>query len=261
MSTHTIGLLLSIGIAIWAVLTSAKDPSIYFNSHSIVLVVGGTLAVALIAYRPAELINLLKVASMVIGKRNRQSSKSVVAELVQISQSQAKAGSYLIKFPGGHPFVKDGLRLLDNQFEYEEIEAIMTSMMQERKAEFQREIEIVNTLAKYPPAFGMVGTVLGLVSMLGSIQANSTASTIGPSMAIALATTFYGLVLANYILTPLADSLSNRLRSETAERRIIIKGILLLEQQQDPVFIEEALNAHLLPHQRQQTNNDRMEAA
>ncbi|MCX6116571.1 MAG: MotA/TolQ/ExbB proton channel family protein, partial [Proteobacteria bacterium] len=214
-----------------------------------ILVVGGTFTVALIAYRPSELKNLFYIALKII-KANHQSSIHVVNQLTTIAKQKPAAGTYTARFRDVHPFISDGLRLLDNQFSYDEIESILTSMMQERKAEFQREIEIVNTLAKYPPAFGMVGTVLGLVSMLGSIQANSPASTIGPSMAIALATTFYGLVLSNYILTPLADSLSNRLRSEMAERRIIVKGILLLEQGQDAVFIEESLNAHLLPHQR-----------
>jgi chemotaxis protein MotA len=249
MNTSLFGLLLSFAIAGWSVVISAKDPSVYLNAHSLSLVLGGTVAVALLAYRPNELRNIVQVALHMF-RSDRNSNELVIRQLVTIAKSPGSFGQLAKKYAGAHPFIMDGLRLIDNQFAQDEIDEIMSTMVSERKHEFQREIEIINTLAKYPPAFGMVGTVLGLVSMLGSISTESSVATIGPSMAIALATTFYGLVVSNYILSPLADCLANRLRSEMTLRRIVIKGILLIQEKQDAVFIEESLNAFVLPKQR-----------
>lgn len=260
MNTNIIGFVLSIAIAGWSVMLSAKDPSVYFNAHSIVLVVGGTFTVGLLAYKPAELMNLFKVALQMFA-RHSESGPKAIRQLVDISKSKVQAGRLEKSFSNSHPFIIDGLRLIDNQFSRDDIEEILSTMVMERKHEFQREIEIVNTLAKYPPAFGMVGTVLGLVSMLGSITVDSNVSTIGPNMAVALATTFYGLVLSNYILTPMSDNLSNRLKSEMNIRRIIMKGILLLYDKQDPVYVEESLNAHVLPKLRTSSSHPVKSAA
>lgn len=261
MNTNVVGLVLSIAIAIWAVLSSGKDPTIYMNIEGIVLVVGGTFTVALFAYKVSELKNIAYVAIKIFMKESL-TRQAIVRQLISISKSNTPKGQYYARFSKvAHPFIIDGLRLIDNDFSHDDIEEVMTSMILERKMEFTREIEIVNTLAKYPPAFGMVGTVLGLVAMLDSITTSSNAATIGPSMAIALATTFYGLVMANYILSPFADNLSNRLKTDMAMRRIVLKGILLIKIKQDPVFVEEALNAHLLPHQRVRQNHDIKRAA
>jgi chemotaxis protein MotA len=249
VNTSLIGLLLSLAIAGWSVAISAKDPTVFLNIHSIVLVIGGTFTVGLLAYKPSELKNLFFVALKIL-KRDEYSSELAVKQLVEISKNAKNTPRLAEKYATAHPFITDGLRLIDNEFSGDDIEEIMATMLMERKHEFSREIEIVNTLAKYPPAFGMVGTVLGLVAMLGSITVDSNVSTIGPSMAISLATTFYGLLLSNYFLSPVADCLANRLRSEMTQRRIIIKGILLISDKQDAVFIEEALNAHMLPSHR-----------
>jgi chemotaxis protein MotA len=261
VNTNVIGLLLSVAIAVWAVLTSAKSPAIYMNLAGLVLVVGGTFTVALFAYKVSELKNIVYVALKIFMK-DSLSHQAVIRQLIAISKSNTPKGQYFAKFSrSAHPFISDGLRLIDNDFSKDDIEEIMTSMILERKMEFTREIEIVNTLAKYPPAFGMVGTVLGLVAMLDSITTSSNAATIGPSMAIALATTFYGLVMANYILSPFADNLSNRLKTDMAMRRIVMKGILLIKVGQDPIFVEESLNAHVLPHLRVRQIQDIKRAA
>ena len=103
-------------------------------------------------------------------------------------------------------------------------------------------------MAKYSPAFGMIGTIIGLISMLKTMN---DPSTIGPSMAVALITTFYGALLANLVFMPLAGKLKTRTADETLMRRIIIEGLLMIQAQTNPRYLAQKLVAYLPPSMRE----------
>ncbi|MBI2176916.1 MAG: MotA/TolQ/ExbB proton channel family protein, partial [Candidatus Tectomicrobia bacterium] len=98
------------------------------------------------------------------------------------------------------------------------------------------------------PAFGMVGTLIGLIAMLRSMTGGLEA--LGPGMAVALITTFYGALATNMFFLPVADKLAGRSEKEVLQVRIVIEGVLMIQEGMNPRLIEQRLNAHLEPEQR-----------
>ena len=108
--------------------------------------------------------------------------------------------------------------------------------------ENQKGIAVFETMGSYAPAMGLIGTLLGLVNMLGSLD---DPSKVGPAMSVALLTTFYGAVLANMVFIPLAGKIKNIDASEILLRKITIEGILSLARQESPLIIEQRLQSFM----------------
>ena len=107
------------------------------------------------------------------------------------------------------------------------------------------------SLGKYPPATGLIGTVMGMIALLGSLGQEGAESKVGSSMSVAMAATLYGVILANLIILPVADNLMFRTQKTVAKRQMIIEGILLIKQGSPVVVLREILLSHLSPFQRQ----------
>lgn len=219
---------------------------------SIVIVLGGTFAASVITFGVGDLVRVFNIFFKVFFKEfiNPQDAiKDIIDVSLRLEKNKAEIRN-IINENKMHPFIIDGLKLLENDFDKDQVKTIMTSALVERKDYQMHQVQIIKTLAKYPPAFGMIGTVLGLVSVMQSLGGSSAIEEIGPNMAVALITTLYGLFFANYAFIPMSDNLLHRLDNEVRIRKLIIKGIMLIQDGQDPFFIQEMLNAHLLPNQR-----------
>ncbi len=123
-------------------------------------------------------------------------------------------------------------------------------MLNERTAYYEESIDQLEVLGKYPPAFGMMGTIIGLIAVLKQLGADNGIETVGPNMAVALITTLYGIFIANYIIHPISDNLHSRSQKDLKVRRIIAEGILLLNKKEDPIYVREVLLGYLLPAER-----------
>ena len=106
-------------------------------------------------------------------------------------------------------------------------------------------------IGAFAPAMGMIGTVIGLIQML---QNMNDPSSIGPAMAVALITTFYGAVLANMVFIPMADKLKTRSKEEILNMEMILSGILCISNGDNPWIVAEKLNSFLAPKQRKSTD-------
>jgi chemotaxis protein MotA len=109
----------------------------------------------------------------------------------------------------------------------------------------------MSIMGAFAPAMGMIGTVIGLVQMLQTME---DPSTIGPAMAVALITTFYGALLANLVFNPMAGKLKTRSKEEILAKEIMLEGILSISKGENPRIIEEKLNSFLPPKQRKETS-------
>lgn len=257
MNSAIIGLVMAVLIGTFAVLSSTDNYFIYWNLLGIFIVIGGTLSAAAIAYSIKDIFRLFSIFIRVF-RRSPDDTADIIDQIVNISISRSR-GQYTsyksYKDNTVHPFILDGLKLIDNEFNHKQVGEIMTSAAVERRNVFMQDIEILSTLAKYPPAFGMIGTVLGLVALLNGLGGAEGASKIGPNMSVALLTTLYGLLIANYVFIPMTDNLLNRLKTEMQVRKVIIRGILLIEQADDPFVVQETLQAYLIPSKRKGLNS------
>src|SRR5690606_29792633 len=148
-------------------------------------------------------------------------------------------------------FLANGLRMVVDGTNAEEIEKILTAELEAIDQRHSQGKGILDLFAKYAPAFGMIGTLMGLVAMLLNMD---DPKKIGPGMAVAVLTTFYGAVIANMICLPLGDKLSYRHEEEMLLRTIMLKGILALQAGDNPRMIQSKLAVYLPVRHREALN-------
>lgn len=144
-------------------------------------------------------------------------------------------------------FLKRGLLMVIDAMDVEMIKEILNleiEVSDERHTDGQR---LFKKWGEYAPSFGMLGTIIGLVNMLGNLQ---DATSIGLGMAVALVTTFYGALFANLMLLPIASNLENKSNEEINTKSMMIEGILAIQNGLNPMMIEEKLQTFLSPKER-----------
>jgi chemotaxis protein MotA len=144
-------------------------------------------------------------------------------------------------------FLIKGVQLSIDGLEPNEIRDILDTELDFIKNRHQLGAEIFTTMGSFAPALGMIGTLIGLVQMLQSME---DPSTIGPAMAVALLTTFYGSIMANIICMPIAGKLRTRSREEALTKEITIQGIMSLSSGDNPRILEQKLQAFIPPNER-----------
>ena len=253
MRSTIIGLVIAPIIIYFAISDSIPNLYILFNVVGVLIVAGGTISASIMTHGLKDILTLAKI-SLKVFTMPKADEEKVISDIIRMS-------IYLEKNPGQynnltnqeiHPFLRDGLRLIDNGFLEVEINEIMNNDVDKRFDRHMSEVELLKTIAKYPPAFGMIGTVIGLIGLLNTINSENQGMTnmIGPTMAVALLTTLYGLILSNYFFVPLSDNLFHRLYQDTNLRKMIIEGISLIQKKADPIYVREYLVVNLNPAKR-----------
>lgn len=252
-SSAFLGLMIACILGYFVASQTTDNFTIFYNALGLAVVVGGSLAAISISYRLSD-VGRLFLSFFRIFARERLNHADAIITIVKIAESRGNPAGVkqIIENPNTHPFVVDGMRLVQNGIESKFVEEIMKTSIFERRSILMVDVDMMRTMSKYPPAFGMVGTVLGLVALFYGLNTEAGKAKLGINMSIALITTLYGLLISNLIFQPIADNLLSRLMSEMRLRRIILRGILMISEGHDPVIIEEVLVSFLLPSQRQQ---------
>ena len=159
--------------------------------------------------------------------------------------------------------VKDGCELILGGTRIDDIETIMENMEAYREQRELQEMNVMKSLGVYAPAFGMVGTLIGLVFMLrGMGQAPPPGVDVDPqaqmgkSMAVALITTLYGALFANFLFLPFADKLKGKNEDKKVQSALMTEGILLIAEKSHPLQVREKLNAYLPPKMRKKLEDE-----
>lgn len=219
----------------------------FIDIPSILLVVGGTLAVTFIKFKMSDVINSIKVVMKAFLVKMAD-PEEIIAEMVNFTRIAKKEGLIALeKETATDPFAAKALRYLSDGYDEGLIDDMLSKdirLMTQRHAVGQNVFKAMGDSA---PAFGMIGTLIGLVQMLGSME---DPSTIGPAMAVALLTTLYGALLANFIFLPLAEKLSLRSDQEKLNKSIILEAAIGINRGVSPLVLEESLKIFLTPKQR-----------
>ncbi len=148
-------------------------------------------------------------------------------------------------------FMKKGLLLIVDGTDPELVRSILETELSSIEERHKANIGFWEALAAAGPAWGMIGTLIGLINMLGKLQ---DMATVGPNMAIALITTLYGSLLANWICTPVANKLKDNDGAELKQKEILVEGLLSIQAGENPRVIEEKLKSFLAPNRREELN-------
>ena len=227
-------------------LSSMIDPS------SMVIVVGGTLAATLIANPLPEVIGLIGVIKCAI-LTNVPVPTIIIERIVGFAETARREGILSLEQAieeGDDPFLSTGVRLAVDGTEPDLIMDILETELQFVQERHEQGQTIIANMGNAAPAFGMIGTLIGLVIMLKNMD---DPAAIGPGMAIALLTTMYGAILANIIFGPISAKLKVYSSKEVLAKRMIIEGIMSIQSGDNPRIVEHKLSVFLSPKSRPST--------
>lgn len=239
-----IGIVASVVLLGVLLLFTAESPSSYLNLPGLAIVFAGTMAATFISYPLREVMRVFRLV-MIVFQREDTYTKDDIRELVKISRTWVKGDTRAVENDlktVKNPFLRTGIQLLIANTDEEEILDMMRWRIARLKAREHAEAQIFRTMSAYAPAFGMIGTLVGLVNMLDVIDANNI-ELIGSKMAIALLTTFYGILLSNLLFKPIAVKLERRTEDRLIAMNMVLEGISMLTKRRLPSFVEESLHS------------------
>lgn len=243
-----IGIVVSFGLMVWAIMYGGPL-SIFIDIPSIAIVVGGSFGVALINYPLGDILGTVGVIKKTILIKEPDTNK-LIGQMLDFSSKARKGGILSLQDQIDSiedQFLVKALQMAVDGQEPSELKAILTTEVDNLAARHNYGSEILNTLGAIGPAMGMIGTLIGLVQML---QNMSDPAAIGPAMAVALLTTFYGAILANILFIPMAGKLKARSKTEVLQKTVIIEGMESILSGENPRVMEQRLHTYLAPKKR-----------
>ncbi len=223
--------------------------AIFIHVPSMMVVFGGATAATLISFQLKEVLGVINVVRKAFFSE-KTDNVALINQIVELSKKARKEGLLAIDKEVSQiedAFLRSGMEMVVDGTEPELIRSIMETELSYLMERHKRGQEIFSAYGEYAPAFGMIGTLIGLIGMLQNLN---DPTQIGGGMAVALITTFYGALAANLVFIPLAGKLKNRSEEEVLVKEMIIEGVLSIQFGEHPNTIQRKLMNFLSPKQR-----------
>ncbi len=223
---------------------------LFVNIPSLMIVLGGTLGTTMINYPLKDVIGSLSVVKNAFFTGGGLAAEEVIKKFVELGGKARREGILALEADVkdiSDDFLKKGLQMSVDGLEPQSIEEIMNTEIDYLRDRHQLGAEIFATMGTFAPALGMIGTLIGLVQMLQSME---DPSAIGPAMAVALLTTFYGSCMANLVCIPISGKLKSRSKEEALTKEMVVEGVLSLTRGENPRILEQKMLAYMPPKLR-----------
>lgn len=247
------GIIAGIVLLGWA-MASGSSLLIFWNPPSLMITVGGTFAATLINYPLRQMLGVVGVLKNAFFKKAMDPSE-VISILVSFAEKARREGLLALEDDAQQledGFLQKGIQLVVDGTDPELVRSILETELAFLEDRHKAGQGIFETMGALAPAFGMIGTLIGLIQMLKNLD---DPSAIGPGMAVALLTTFYGALMANLIFIPIAGKLKVKSAEEVLLKEVMIEGILSIQSGDNPRIVEEKLKAFLAPKTRKSIRN------
>ena len=247
-----LGFIIAISVLLTGFRLASPNIGMFVDYPSMFIVLGGTFAASAISFQLDRIFLLLKIFLSHFMGNKKFTYAGVITNIIQISESY-RNGESLEQLVGKSDdyFLKEGLELIADGFlEPESILKILKDRASNMNYTRQEDAGKIKTLGKFPPAFGMMGTTIGMIVLLGNLGGEDAIKMIGPAMGVCLITTLYGVALANLIVIPIGENLVGSAKETHLKNTIILEGIDHILKKSNPVLIAEELNSFLLPKDR-----------
>lgn len=241
--TTILGLVIGVVLIVFVGIGPSKLGN-FWDAQSVAIVLGGTLSAVIASYPVSMLKTIPKHMKMVI-QGNKYNIGELVNTLEEMAQLARKNGLLALEEKANEiedPFFKSAIMLIVDATEPEEVRSLLENEVDAMAARHDEGAGLYDKASAMAPAFGMIGTLVGLVNMLKAMNIEEGgAGDLGPAMATALITTFYGCILANMIFSPIAKKLRIRNDDELLYKQVMIEGILAIQAGDNPKFLKEKL--------------------
>ena len=242
------GLAIGVTVVTLAIYTGS-DLSIFVNIPGLLIVFGGTFAATMIKFPLAGVFVAIPVGLKAAFTNEKERPRDYIVQAIKLSKLARRSGLLsLDKVKINNRFFQKGVQLCVDGHNLDHVRNVLTTEM---ALSIQREeagSRVFSAIGESAPAFGMFGTLVGLVQMLSSM---SDPTSIGRAMAVALLTTLYGVLIAHLIALPIADKLEAKSQAARATRSLIIECVFQIQQRQHPMAMQDILDAYLPEKQRQ----------
>lgn len=263
-----IGIVASVVLLGAVLFFSAEDAAAFIDIPSLGVVVIGTLAATFISYPLREVLRIFGLLGTVL-RNERLHTEQDIDELIAISRLWFKNDIRKVESAlesVSNPFLKTGVQLVIDRTPEQDIVDLMQWRVSRLRARERAEAQLFRTMAGFAPAFGMLGTLVGLVNLLFLLGDGDMAA-IGQHMALALMTTFYGILFANLLLKPVAVKLERRTEQRVIVMNMIMQGISMMCQKRSPSLMRATLDSFMEEHEdeisdreHRQTKNQRSQS-
>ena len=250
-----IGLIMGFLMLVYGIISNHADIMTYLNFPSAIITFGGALFATMLSYSMQDFLNSMKGIKLIF-KTSSMNTSEMIKSIIDLSNVARKEGLLSLEEAAAdldEPFLKKGILLIVDGTDPDLVRGIMETELVSIEARHKTVISFWEALASMGPAWGMIGTLVGLVNMLNNM---SDPSRIGGDMAVALITTLYGSVLANWLCTPVAGKLKAQNAQEMQLKEIMVEGLLSIQAGENPRVIEEKLKSFLAPSERNLAGGD-----
>ena len=250
-----LGIVGGAAMIVMSVLTSGGTLGGIIDIPSVFMTIGGSYFAMFIAAPLKKALGMFQIMAKAF-KVPDFGEKNIVINMQALSEKARREG--ILALEDGlddleDPFMKMGLRLVVDGTDGNIIRAIMENEMTQVENRHMELIDLINAWAGFAPGFGMMGTVLGLIGMLNNLEDKSS---LGPNMAVALITTLYGSMMANWLITPFSTKLANQNAVEMRSKEMIIEGVLAIQAGENPRIMAQKLLTYLDPVTRKAIEAD-----
>jgi chemotaxis protein MotA len=237
-------------ILVCAAIFLGGDVMLFLDIQSVLLVVGGAMAATIIRFPLSGVLGALGVGAKVAFTQRKNEPRDVIEEisvLADVVRRQGPLGLESVEIR--NDFLAQGIQYIADGYE----EAFIRESLERERDLYLERLEdgqrIFKAIGDSAPAFGMIGTLVGLVQMLANMD---DPASIGPAMAVALLTTLYGALIANLVALPIADKLALKAKIEDLNQTLVLDGIMQVREGKSPALIKEMLKAYLPEKHREE---------
>ena len=244
-----LGLLAGAAVVVTLILMGG-DLRMFYDIHAIIVIFGGSFAATLIRFPIATMLHGLPLGARFAFTLRRTTQRELVDEIARLAEIARRQGPIgLEKVEIQDPFLAKGIRFVADGYDADFIRDNLERDRDNFLTHLDEGQKIYRAIGDCAPAFGMIGTLIGMVQMFANM---TDPSKLGPFMAVALLATLYGAVVANLICLPIADKLHGKLIDEEVNRTLIIDGVLMIRDAKSPALVREMLLAYLPEKHRDQ---------
>ncbi len=242
-----IGIILGIGSILGGILLMTPDLGMFGSVSSFAIVFGGMIASVSVAF-PLQEVLKLGAAMGAVFKGSKEKLGDEVDGAVEVSETARKGVADLESKISSidNPFFRDGVQMVVDGMAIEEVTDILTTRIDYRESRERTQADLFKNMGVMSPAWGMIGTLIGLVVMLSGFGEGGT-DTLGAGMSAALITTFYGAVFANLFFLPMSAKILTRVAFHSTQQSLYLEAIRLIHQKKHPIIVREKLNSFIPP--------------
>jgi chemotaxis protein MotA len=245
--------LLAGAVVLVSLILMGGDLRMFADSHAAIVIFGGSFAATLIRFPLSSIFHGLPLGARFAFTMRRITQRELVDQIAQLADIARKQGPVALeKVEVEDPFLAKGIRFIADGYDANFIRDNLERDRDNFLLHLDEGQKIYRAIGDCAPAFGMVGTLIGMVQMFANM---TDPSKLGPYMAVALLATFYGAAVANLLCLPIADKLQLKLHDEEINRTLIIDGILMIRESKSPTLVREMLLAYL-PEKHRHTEGE-----